>query len=882
MRFSIKQLLVFLGVFVLLVSIPITVYLVKQRQELKSKAEEVKVQTGQEIEAVDSPYGVHGGPTMLGSNVAYKTHLAQNLYGAGVKWTRQNFGWNSLEYTKGVWGWNDLDAAIQISVNSGLNILPVLLSTPRWASSCPWPDEPPPSSSCDNKFWRWRPKTENWDDWENYVRQVVKRYGAPSARNPDAKNQIHYWEIWNEQDAIGFWRVPVPQGVDPNAPDFRGDGYFELLTRAARAIKEEDPQAKVVFGGLTPSGINNTCPSCGTRQVIERLLNKPDIGDYFDIFNIHVYGNMGGATETVNNAKQLLQQYRLTDKPIWVTETNPGPNGDLPAQAGQLASWYSDLIRAGVEKVFWFYTVNWCWTPAQSGGFLCDPPNDAFKAGGLLKTNFSPQPEIYNVYKNMAVNYTPPGQPTLISPANNSQTTNPRPTFTWNVASPGSNPLASYMIQIDQVCATCNPIFTSPDFFESTTAVEFTPPTNLSHAINFAPYPMSNEIPINLPENNPNIYSHTRLLNEGYQIFNPPAGGNQQVWFTPNLASIDMLNLFTQPELWSQARSKINVFKFYSQQLSRAQCPRCGPNTLSNLVQVGAFSKLTNWGIDIAMEAGVIKEGRCDPNEFINITKSALRNVASNSGTVRYIAMDEPTIGGNGSALPCGLTMEQIADKTAQYINGVKAEFPNVLIGDIEGYRPGQGGPPWGTVDFLERWIDALIARNAKPAFLHMDIAGFWSSFPNMQADMRRLKTFAESRGIPFGIIINEAAAPVSDKEYYQLAMDRLIAQKAMIGVPSQILFQSWSPSTGIYYWRVKAKDNQGNFGKWSETWKLTIILLVGDIDQDGDVDIYDYNLLVQDFGPRMPPGSPADLDHDGDVDIYDYNLLVTNFGRRI
>lgn len=61
-----------------------------------------------------------------------------------------------------------------------------------------------------------------------------------------------------------------------------------------------------------------------------------------------------------------------------------------------------------------------------------------------------------------------------------------------------------------------------------------------------------------------------------------------------------------------------------------------------------------------------------------------------------------------------------------------------------------------------------------------------------------------------------------------------------------------------------------------------TPIRLVGDIDQDGDVDIYDYNILVSHFGPRMPPGSPADLDRDGDVDIYDYNLLITNFGRKI
>lgn len=54
-----------------------------------------------------------------------------------------------------------------------------------------------------------------------------------------------------------------------------------------------------------------------------------------------------------------------------------------------------------------------------------------------------------------------------------------------------------------------------------------------------------------------------------------------------------------------------------------------------------------------------------------------------------------------------------------------------------------------------------------------------------------------------------------------------------------------------------------------------------GDIDQDGDVDIFDYNILVSNFGKNSPDNlNGADLDNDGDVDIFDYNILVGNFGR--
>src|SRR3990170_871122 len=53
----------------------------------------------------------------------------------------------------------------------------------------------------------------------------------------------------------------------------------------------------------------------------------------------------------------------------------------------------------------------------------------------------------------------------------------------------------------------------------------------------------------------------------------------------------------------------------------------------------------------------------------------------------------------------------------------------------------------------------------------------------------------------------------------------------------------------------------------------------VADIDNDGDVDIFDYGLLLRDFG--MQGVTVADMDKDGDVDIFDYNILVRNFGRK-
>lgn len=59
------------------------------------------------------------------------------------------------------------------------------------------------------------------------------------------------------------------------------------------------------------------------------------------------------------------------------------------------------------------------------------------------------------------------------------------------------------------------------------------------------------------------------------------------------------------------------------------------------------------------------------------------------------------------------------------------------------------------------------------------------------------------------------------------------------------------------------------------------VTFIEGDINQNGTVDIFDFNTLVTDFG-KTGIGLAADFNQNGRIDIFDFNTLVTNFGKHL
>jgi hypothetical protein len=280
------------------------------------------------------------------------------------------------------------------------------------------------------------------------------------------------------------------------------------------------------------------------------------------------------------------------------------------------------------------------------------------------------------------------------------------------------------------------------------------------------------------------------------------------VWFAPNMGSIDFPGLFSEPERWTTARERVDVLKFYGNNVSGFPFDIGGENVLSTFVDAMAFSRLNEWDIAIALELGAVKFFQCDPTPWAEFADLAIDNVESNGGRVSFVVMDEPLIGGqiveNGET--CGYSVEKTAQVVASFAEAVVTAHPDVRIGDIVAY-------PHHTPPELEEWITAMGSAGFKPAFLHLDvdIERVRVEGSDVVSDLTRLRDFSEGQSIPFGVILTSNwTASGSDQSYYESAMQWTETVNGGLGRPTHAVFQSWwgPASSGLHEVPVNLPDN--------------------------------------------------------------------------
>jgi len=214
----------------------------------------------------------------------------------GIRMVRRDVAWALVESSPGVFEFSAYDEVVDAELAAGVKVLGILnYSHPAYSSQTEDGDKHPPDDN---------------EDFANYVRKTVAHF----------RGRINYWEVWNEPNLGLFWQ-PSP---DPKA-------YAALLRVASAAVRETDPDAKVLFGGLAGGGLDFLLRGGRVWGYLEDVLAAdPGILNAVDIMSIHPYTLVQYAAPEKRNGcgfeKMMQEMRRLLDEngggemPIWLTE----------------------------------------------------------------------------------------------------------------------------------------------------------------------------------------------------------------------------------------------------------------------------------------------------------------------------------------------------------------------------------------------------------------------------------------------------------------------------------------------------------------------------------------------------------------------------------
>jgi len=331
--------------------------------------------------------------------------------GAGID--RWPLYWPGVEPSPGTFVWNNpphqVDRAVISDTDHGLEPLIILMNTPDFYATGGNPLAPMPrvgqslpmldeglrvrgpsnvSSGASPPDGLYNPVFSDGTDtpgitqtinahnpWARFVYEAVNRYkpGGVLAQQMGwpADRGVRRWEIWNEEDYSGFW---IGSYTD----------YARLLKVAYLAARHADPQAKLILGGLAnfekPTWLRDTL------SVINSYPDKEANHWFFDSIAEHNYVRAWDTWYYLYQATQTLNTYTITNKSLWVTESNvwlcddgpitpPCTSGDSPVplranldeqaafviQSATYATWINSI--APVDAVFHFQMYDDCNDP---------------------------------------------------------------------------------------------------------------------------------------------------------------------------------------------------------------------------------------------------------------------------------------------------------------------------------------------------------------------------------------------------------------------------------------------------------------------------------------------------------------------------------------
>ncbi len=222
----------------------------------------------------------------------------QRMKRGGVDVVRLPIYWQRIEPAPGQRVWSGYDALFAATASAGLEILPHLHLSPSWMNVNPQ-----------------RPTLDSLEDlqaWTRFVTDFAARYGRNGhfwKLNPTIPaNPLESYQIWNEPNLRFFWGGrPSPKG------------YMRLLQAARAGLRQADPAAEVITGGLFREPRRGTGVSA--VKFLDRLYRQPGARKAIDAVGLHPYASKpSGVVEAVASARRVMKARKDRAGKIWVTE----------------------------------------------------------------------------------------------------------------------------------------------------------------------------------------------------------------------------------------------------------------------------------------------------------------------------------------------------------------------------------------------------------------------------------------------------------------------------------------------------------------------------------------------------------------------------------
>ena len=278
----------------------------------------------------------------IGQPAGLVTEDLPYLKDLGVKWTRTDLWWESMEPSEGIYTWNELDGIVRVLNENKIKLLLSITYVPDWV----WAKD----------------KQGRWDAMYMFAKELATRN----------RGKVRYYEIFNEPNlpSIGFFRER--DKVDVSV-------YLDFLAAANKGIHEADPSAVVVLGGL--SGVSDSRTYMDAEMFLKQLYEQGG-RDCFDVLAYHPYeafGAVGKFREKADTIRAFTALYRDSTKTIWFNE--------LGTTEESVKADYLNQVRNELSAVpawFWFSLRDFS-------------KDDMF---GLLTANYQKRPA-YELFKQI-------------------------------------------------------------------------------------------------------------------------------------------------------------------------------------------------------------------------------------------------------------------------------------------------------------------------------------------------------------------------------------------------------------------------------------------------------------------------------------------------